>query len=172
LAFEFVECHYGDSLPVPVQSRHCIMQYMHAGICYACLMKAGATDRVREFVRREYIDPARKRGEHRVRILAGDVHRALGLHNRIPLVCSALRSGEFLRRNHLRIESQDGPPSLMSTTVTFTYVLEDPAGRQATQSSLYQLRGIAKQAFQELGGGEAFLRAERRQFDASTPDNP
>jgi hypothetical protein len=130
-------------------------------------MKTQDTDHVREYARREYIDPARRRGEARVRIVAGDVHRALKLHNRVPLVCSALRSGEFLRRNHLRIEAQEGPPSLMSTTVTFTYFIEDLAAQPA-QPSLYQLRGIAKKAFQELGGGEAYLKSERDQFDAST----
>jgi hypothetical protein len=127
-------------------------------------MKPQDTDRVREFAQREYIDPARRRGESRVRIVAGDVHRALHLHNRVPLVCSALRSGEFLRRNRLRIDSQEGPPSMMSTTVTFTYVLDDVAPAKPGPSPFYQLRGIAKQAFQDLEGGEAFLQSEREQF--------
>ncbi len=53
---------------------------------------------------------------------------------------------------------------MMSTTVTFTYVIEDLTGQPA-QPSLYELRGIAKKAFQELGGGEAFLRSERDEFN-------
>ena len=27
---------------------------------------------------REYVEPARRAGEHRVRVIAGDVHRSLG----------------------------------------------------------------------------------------------
>jgi hypothetical protein len=128
------------------------------------------TDRVREYAVEEYIEPARRRGQAMVTIVAGDVHRALRLHNRVPLVCNALRSKEFLRRNHLRIESQQGPPSMMSTTVTYTYALEDLAPAQSKQSSFYQLRGIAKNAFQQLGGGEAFLQTEREQFNAAVLD--
>lgn len=130
-------------------------------------MKTNDTDRVREFARREYIEPARKRGETSFKIVVGDVHRALRLQNRVPLVCSALKSGEFLRRNHLRIESQEGPPSMMSTTVAFTYALEDLAPTVSVQDTFYQLRGISKAAFQEVGGGEAFLQSERAQFDES-----
>jgi hypothetical protein len=133
-------------------------------------MRTQDTDRVRDYARREYIDLARRRGESTVRIVAGDIHRALRLHNRVPLVCSALASGEFLRKNHLRIEKREGPPSMMSTTVTFTYVIEDLAATQPTQPSLYQLRGIAKKAFQELGGGEEFLRSERDQFNTNVAE--
>src|SRR5215472_7939973 len=107
-------------------------------------MKAQETDRVRNYAVEEYIEPARRRGQAMVTIVAGDIHRALRLQNRVPLVCNALRSKEFLRRNHLRIESQQGPPSMMSTTVTYTYALEDLAPAQSEQSSFYQLRGIAK----------------------------
>jgi hypothetical protein len=133
-------------------------------------MGAQDTDRVREYARREFIEPARRRGETRVRIVAGDVHRALRLYNRVPLVCSALASREFLRANHLRIEKREGPPSMMSTTVAITYVVEDLAGEQTAAPTLYQLRGIAKKAFQELGGGEAFLQSEREPFNAAASE--
>ena len=127
-------------------------------------MSAQDTDRVREYARREFIEPARRRGETRVRIVAGDVHRALRLYNRVPLVCSALASREFLRANHLRIEKREGPPSMMSTTVAITYVVEEVAGEKPTAPTFYELRGIAKDVFRELGGGEAFLRSESDQF--------
>jgi hypothetical protein len=99
-----------------------------------------------------------------VRIVAGDVHKALGLHNRVPLVCNALASREFLKENRLRIESRVGPPSLLSTTVTFTYLIEDKEPARSTSSAFYALRGIAKDVFGELGGSEAFIRSERDQF--------
>jgi hypothetical protein len=127
-------------------------------------MKTYDTDRVREYARREYIVPARERGESTVRIIAGEVHRALGLHNRVPLVCSALSSREFLQKNRLRIQSRVGPPSLTSTTVTFTYRLEPDKHSGAASHPFYSLRGIAKEVFRELGGGDTFIRAERDQF--------
>jgi hypothetical protein len=36
-----------------------------------------------------------------------------------------------------------------------------------TLNPLWQLRGIAKEVFAELGGGEAFIRNERAQFSTS-----
>lgn len=124
-------------------------------------MRTQDTDRVREYARLHYIEPARQRGEAKVKIVAGEVHRALRLANRVPLVVSALGSREFLAKNHLRVESKEGPPSMQSTTVTFTYVLEDTAAPKPEQDPFYALKGILKDEFRELGGGEAFLRSER-----------
>jgi hypothetical protein len=49
------------------------------------------TDRVREYARREYIDPARSRRQSTVRVVAGEVQKAVRLTNRVPLVCQALK---------------------------------------------------------------------------------
>lgn len=68
-------------------------------------------DQVKEFARNQYIEPARRRGEATVRIVAGDVHRALRFVNRVPTVCTALRSTGFLRNNGLILEKREGPPS-------------------------------------------------------------
>jgi hypothetical protein len=124
-------------------------------------------DRVREHARREYIEPARRRHEPTIRIVAGDVQKAVRLSNRVSLVCQALKSHKFLDENRLVLEKWDGPPSGMSTTVAFTYRLKDVAGqvpRQPAESPFVQLRGIAKDVFRSLGGGEAFIRKEREQF--------
>jgi hypothetical protein len=43
----------------------------------------------------------------------------------------------------------------------------DEAGQTSNgsaESLFLQLRGIAKEVFQSLGGGEAFIRKEREQF--------
>ena len=42
--------------------------------------------------------------------------------------------------------------------------------RPSTENPLWQLRGIAKKLFDELGGGENFIRQERLQFDTSLRD--
>jgi hypothetical protein len=124
------------------------------------------TAQVRDYARRQYIETARRRGESVVQIVAGDVHKALGLSNRVPLVCNALSSKSFLEENRIVLESREGPPSGLSTTVRFTYRLVDEIrSAPAAPSPFLGLRGIAKQVFQALGGGEAFIRAERDQFD-------
>jgi hypothetical protein len=124
-------------------------------------------ERVREHVRREYVEPARRRHETAIRIVAGEVQKAVGLSNRVPLVCQALKSHKFLDENHLVLEKWEGPPSGMSTTVVFTYRLLDDAGQAPSESAasmFLQLRGIGKEVFQSLGGGEAFIRKEREEF--------
>ena len=50
------------------------------------------SDRVRDYVKRKYIDPAKKDGKETLSIRAGDIHKELGFSRRIPVVCSALRS--------------------------------------------------------------------------------
>lgn len=52
-------------------------------------------DLIRKFVWEQLILPARSDGLETVEIRAGDVHAALGLSNRMPAICSALRSSKF-----------------------------------------------------------------------------
>jgi hypothetical protein len=136
-------------------------------------MKTGNTDRVREYAQREYIEPARKRGEVTVRIVAGDIQKALGLHNRSPQVCSALRSRKLLEDNHLALVKEEGPPGGMSTTMTFTYrLLDDGKERGRKADPLARFWGIGKEVFESLGGGEAFIRSERENFYGSKKEHP
>jgi len=124
-------------------------------------------DRVRDYARREYIEPARARRQATVRVVAGEVQKAVRLSNRVSLVCQALKSNKFLTENHLLLEKWEGPPSGMSTTVAFTYrVLDDiqPPAAQPEEWPFRKLRGVAKEVFDSLGGGEAFLRNEREEF--------
>jgi hypothetical protein len=124
-------------------------------------------DRVREHARSEYIEPAKAKNQVTVRLVAGEIQKAVHLTNRVALVCQALKSHKFLKENHLILEKWEGPPSGMSTTVAFTYRILDagePAAAQAEEWPFQKLRGAAKEVFQSLGGGEAFLRNEREQF--------
>jgi hypothetical protein len=132
------------------------------------MVPASHSDRVREHARKRYVEQAKKRNESTVRIVAGDVQKAVHLSNRVPLVCQALKSRQFLEENGLVLEKWEGPPSGISTTVVFTYrfkksPLHQESGRGATSPFLH-LRGIAKDVFSSLGGGEAFLRNEREKF--------
>ncbi len=123
------------------------------------------SDLIRQHARDAYLRPARRRGAKTFVVNVGTVHKALALNNRVPLVCAALKSKKFLKENALRLISQTGPPSGQSTTVTFTYELLDNDGKGAAPTELLSgLRGIAKDLFKALGGGEAFIREERKSF--------
>jgi hypothetical protein len=129
------------------------------------------TERVREWVETKVIQPARARGDRVFTVTAGDVHRQLGLKNRVPVVCQALKSKRFLQENHLVLKDMSGPPSGLSTTVRYTYeIVSGGADRESTakqQHPLLGLRGIAKDIFRQLGGGEYFIKKEREQFSAA-----
>ncbi|MFZ0774713.1 MAG: hypothetical protein WCA49_24295 [Candidatus Sulfotelmatobacter sp.] len=123
------------------------------------------SDAVRRHAYEKYISAARRRREKTVAINVGEVHRALALNNRVPLVCAALGSKKFLTEHGLRILSKTGPPSGQSTTVTFTYEIVNDSERPAEGlDGFLALRGIGKEMFASLGGGEAFLRRERAEF--------
>jgi len=125
-------------------------------------------DLIRQHAVEVYVLAARRRGDRTFTINAGTVHKALALSNRIPPVCAALGSKKFLTENLLRLVSKTGPPSGQSTTVTYTYEFLDPHDRSGQLDAWDRLRGALKDVFAELGGGEAYLRAERASFrDAS-----
>ena len=128
-----------------------------------------ATRSVSELVRQHahdaYLRPARHRGLKTFEINVGQVHRALELKNRVPLVCQALKSEKFLNANELRLVSETGPPSGQSTTVTYTYAFIDSDKSSAPDRDPWtDLRGALKNIFAELGGGENYLRRERDAF--------
>jgi hypothetical protein len=139
-------------------------------ICDEAMVKGsneGQTAKVRRYVRDHYVRRARSERRAMFRVVVGDIHRALGLKNRVPLVCNALASRKFLEENSLRLLARTGPPSGQSTTVELTFELLDPKRPIEVMESLRGLRGVGKQVFHDLGGGEKFLRAERSAFSKS-----
>ncbi len=137
------------------------------------------SDRIRKYAREKYIEPAIAKGEREIRVRVGDVHKGLTLKNRVPAVCQALESKIFLKENNLALKSKEGPPSGLSTSVIFTYrPIEEgaalsrgnhPQAPSAENPSerflgLLQLKGIGKEMFAALGGGENFIRNERKAF--------
>jgi hypothetical protein len=116
---------------------------------------------IRERARHSYVEPAVKRGERSITIVAGDVVRDLNLVNRVPAVCSALTSKAFLAENNLVLEKREGPPSGQSTTMRYTYRLVGAPNADSARARFLAIRGIAKGVYRKLGGGEEFLRKER-----------
>jgi len=122
-------------------------------------------DQIRMHAREKYVVPARQRRESRFSINAGNIVRELEMAGRAPAVCSALKTRQFLQSNELRLVGASGPKSGQSTTVTYTYeFLEGSRSSPEHDDSWNQLRGTLKDIFAELGGGEAYLRAERSAF--------
>src|ERR1700751_5381238 len=121
---------------------------------------AKSSDLVRQQASRSYVHAARRKGLNTFSINVGDVHRDSKLQNRVPLVCMALKSKKFLRVNGLRLLSESGPPSGLSTTVTYTYAFVDPEGPSLADDTWASLRGALKDIYAELGGGEKYLRRE------------
>jgi len=129
--------------------------------------KIGADD-IRKYSAEVFVVPARQRGQKRFSIRVGDVVRELRLYRSIPAVCSALKTKEFQRANSLRLVDATGPKSGLSTTVVFTYEFVDPERpTEIGVDAWSRLRGALREVFAELGGGEAYLQAERSKFYAA-----
>lgn len=143
-------------------------------LCYATLFqpnKMTHADRIRVFGKEKYVLPASHRKEKRFSIRVGDVVRELKLTGRAPAVCSALKTGEFLRSNNLKLVDTSGPKSGQSTTVVYTYEFTGAKHSSPREKDSWsRLRGALKGVFAELGGGEAYLRAERTNFYPSRED--
>jgi hypothetical protein len=126
--------------------------------------KIGANE-IRDYSTKTFVVPARQKGQKRFSIRVGDVVRELRLYRSIPAVCSALKTEEFRRVNHLKLVDATGPKSGLSTTVVYTYEFVDQEHPPDASVDVWsRLRGALKEVFAELGGGEAYLRAERSNF--------
>lgn len=137
---------------------------------------------IREYIRSRYLEPARQRRETLVTIRAGDIHRELGLRNRVPNVCQVMESRLLEKEAGVKVSSKQGPPSGRGTTLTITYAVDlqrsgsvrgvDPmGGKGVAQPSehpgialFFALRGLGKDVYAAEGGGEAWLRKERANF--------
>ena len=118
-----------------------------------------SADKIRA-VAGSYIDQARRLGESRVKIRAGDIVRELRLENRTPSVCQALSSVKFQKQYSVHLEEREGPPK--STSTQFTYRLQSGVTPKSTFESLL---GVGKEAYESVGGAEAWHKDMRESFD-------
>lgn len=79
----------------------------------------GLADEIREYVLTAYIIPARRRGESTVTVRAGDVHREMGLKDRMPSVASALGATMFEPHARVRLVRREGPHQGSNLRLTF-----------------------------------------------------
>ena len=76
-------------------------------------------DEIRDFVQKYYIQPAQKRGEKRITIRAGDIHREMGLADRMPAVCGAIGTRMFEKLCEVRLIERIGPTQGANVFFTF-----------------------------------------------------
>ena len=95
---------------------------------------AGETlaDRIRQHVFTHHIVPSRDAGENLIVVRAGDVHREMGLQDRVPAVVSALDTQRFLGMAGVVMEGRSGPPQ--GATTAFTFRVVEPGGEAAEES--------------------------------------
>ncbi len=79
-------------------------------------------DRIRRFVLENTIEPARSQGRPMVTLVAGEIHSALGLENRMPAVCGAMDAEKFLALARVRLVNRRGPHQ--GSTATWVFALE------------------------------------------------
>jgi 5-methylcytosine-specific restriction enzyme B len=79
-------------------------------------------DRIRAFVLKQIVEPARRAGENRFVVRAGDVHKQMGLQDAMPAVCSAIGSTKFQALAGVRLVRREGPENSSTTEFTFETV--------------------------------------------------
>lgn len=78
------------------------------------------SDQVRALAAKLYLDPGGAEAE--IAIRAGDVHKAIGYRDRLPLVVSALKAKVFRQQYGLELIRMEGVPQGASTTFVFRRV--------------------------------------------------
>ena len=66
-------------------------------------------DRIRAYVVKHYIDPAKAEDRTLVSFRAGDVHKEMGLYNRMPAVCGAIDAEKFKEIAGVQLLERTGP---------------------------------------------------------------
>src|ERR1700677_4725724 len=141
-------------------------------------LRMNLSETVLQFVRANYVHPARMQGQTTVEVKAGDIHSGLRWSRRVPLVCSALSSRKFQNAAGVRlIETKDAPPSGLSTRTIYRYEIldrETPSWLRddspPQKRGLLAAYGVAAHLYRQVGGGDAFLKAEREKFGSIVPE--
>lgn len=83
--------------------------------------QTGLSDAIRQHVLDTYVFPARKRGSRSIVLRSGEIHKQLGLSDRLPQVCSAIDARRFEIEANVRLMDRQGPP--VSPGVTWRFEL-------------------------------------------------
>lgn len=86
-------------------------------------------DRIRKYVLDTVITPARQQGRAYVVVRSGDIHKQMGLKDRMPAVCGALDAEKFLDYANVRLVERSGP--YQGATVEWVFEILEGVGRYA-----------------------------------------
>jgi hypothetical protein len=77
-------------------------------------------EKIRAYVNKAFIEPARRAGAVQTSITAGDVHKDLRLESRMPAVCGALDAKKFQDEYGLVLTKRTGPHQGSAVTWVFS----------------------------------------------------
>lgn len=80
-------------------------------------------EQIRNLVIENNIKPARSRGEKSLIVVSGEIHSRMGLTNRIPAVCNALRSERPWNPSNVRLVCEIRLPSVQKDSSTNKFKL-------------------------------------------------
>lgn len=89
-------------------------------------------DKIRDFVQQNYIEPARRRGDHKITIRAGDIHSDMQLESRMPAVCGALGTKKFEDECGVSLIRRKGPSQGANVYFTFEILFSDSETQTVT----------------------------------------
>lgn len=82
-------------------------------------------ENIREFVKINYLDPARQSGHQTVAFRASEIHKAMGLQQRFPAVCEAIDTDIFIEYASVVLHKRTGPHQGPSALWTFDLLEEN-----------------------------------------------
>lgn len=89
--------------------------------------QTGLSDAIRQHVLDTYVFPTRERGGRSISLRSGEIHKQLGLSERLPQVCSAIDARRFEIEANVRLVDRQGPPVSPSVTWRFELMpVEEP----------------------------------------------
>jgi 5-methylcytosine-specific restriction protein B len=80
------------------------------------------SEEIREYIIRHHIERARRNGQARLTLRAGDIHEELGYSGRVPAVCSVLGSNRLQHEARIRRLRHVGPHNGLNAE--FSYDLQ------------------------------------------------
>ncbi len=99
----------------------------------------GLTEGIREFICKNYIQPAREKGKSRITIRAGDIHSAMRLVSRMPAVCSAL-SKKIEQICGVKIIDIKAPPSGQGANFFVTYEIGEKGKEEDVEEEKEEIK--------------------------------
>jgi hypothetical protein len=114
-------------------------------------------DRIRQFALDHYVALARAEGRSEIIIRAGDIHRAMGLANAMPNVCSAIGSNKFNELASVTPGARTGPANGANARFHFSLVARPLSERLAVRRREPFLRPAQSRPSSNFDLGDALV---------------